>query len=366
MNNVGAGSIPFEWALSFNEDAFRVTVISYFDSTKNLNDDSVPNHDIDIISLGVRSPFDPRGIRDLYKAIRVVQPDILHVHHNLSGSFGRIVGRFLNVPAIVDTEHNDHRGFRLLGNLLNGSTLGLSDVIVCNSRNTKDSFYWWEDRLVRKDKKTVIHNGVDLDKVINKVSQKDQIKREFGLEPRDYIIGNVGMLIKQKDQKSLVLAMEKILESIPQTKLVIVGNGKLKQKLASLAKSLGIEDKIVFTGLLEREKVYRLLHSFDIFAMVSLWEGFCNAVVEAMAAGLPVIATDVEPLPEVVGNAGAYIPPNDPQKLAEVIIDLYNNPEKAKEMAKKGQQRAQNKFSLEKTIESYEKLYLDLYEKKMG
>jgi len=317
---------------------------------------------LSVHEVGASGPLDLSGAVRLYRKIKNVRPQVLHVHHNMSGSLARIAGRLAGVPLIVDTEHNDHAGFKRVPRIANGLTLNLAHKIICNSENTCKSFFSWEDFFIRGNKKTVIYNGVDVERIDRARRGKDDARRALGLAESDFVIGNVGMLTEQKDQSSLVDAMGKVSDVIPEAKLVIVGDGPLRSELEAKADEMGLGDKIIFTGLLERERVYQLLQAFDVFCMVSLWEGFCNALVEAMVAENPVVVSEVEPLPEVVGEVGAFITPGDPENIADEVIDLYEDSGKAKELASKGRSRAVSKFSLARSARKYRELYRESLE----
>ncbi len=144
----------------------------------------------------------------------------------------------------------------------------------------------------------------------------------MGLESNSLLIGNIGRLIKEKDQETLIRAMPSIVEQFPHARLLIVGDGPLRRRLQELVGALAIGSYVCFTRAIGRMQVYKLLHAIDIFVMCSITEGFCNAVVEAMAARKPVIITDAGALPEVVGDAGIVVPPRQPESLAGAVLHL--------------------------------------------
>ncbi|MBA7696555.1 D-inositol-3-phosphate glycosyltransferase [subsurface metagenome] len=236
-------------------------------------------------------------------------------------------------------------------------------MIVCNSKNTLRSFYKFEKFLIRNKQKKIIYNGVDIEWIDKEYMNKEIALQKWNLEDR-FVIGNIGRLIEQKDQKTIILGMKDIIKKISYAKLVIVGSGRLEKNLKKLVIENGLGKYVCFTGALNRGEVYRLLHCFDVFVMSSLWEGFCNAVVEAMAAKTPVIVTKVGPLPEVVGDSGIYVSPNDPQVIINAILELKNNPKMAKKMGEAARKRVIEKFSIQKTVENYEKLYEQLLKEK--
>jgi len=363
VNNVGPSSIPLEVAECINNRTFEVILISFFDTNKDL-EIIKKNSNIKIVGIGAKNLIDIMAFIRLYQAIKKFNPDILHVHHNFSGSLGRIFGKLINMPYIIDTEHSDHKGFKFFGCLVNGLTLNLSDLIICNSYNTMNSFYRWENWLIAQNKKIVIYNGTNIKKIDTNRDEPIQTRKILNIHPSTFLIGNVGMMKKQKDQKTLIIAMKEIIRKAPDTKLVIVGDGKLRHLLENLVQKYGVKKHIVFTGLINRDKVYRIIHTVDVFTMVSLWEGFCNAIIEAMAACKPVVVTDINVFYEVVGDAGKYVPTSNPLALAKTILELRNNPLLRNTLGIAGRKRVENKFSLEKTVSAYENLYIKLIDSK--
>lgn len=365
LQQVTETSIPFEIARHVDKEKFKTIVISFFDDdrTARLRAQGV---DIEVIGMAGKSGgiFRPQGIGELYGTLKRIRPDILHTHHNLSGSLGRFMARRLGIPVVVHTVHTVQRAYRWPGLLLSTATLGVADTIVSNSYNTQNSFYPWQERLIRRAKKTVIYNGIDIARIDAGRGDQVHVRQESGFLADDLLILNVARCVWQKDQATLLRAMTAVIKEIPRAKLVIVGDGPLASDLRQLAVDLGIADKVVFTGLMKRDRVYRLLHACDIFAMVSVHEGFCNAVVEALAACKPVVFTGVSALPEVVGPAGVKIPVRDPEALARAIVGLAKDSGRMRSLGAVGRRRAEENFSLDRSVRAYEDLYLKLLEEK--
>ena len=129
---------------------------------------------------------------------------------------------------------------------------------------------------------------------------------------------------------------------------------------------LGIEKDVIFTGFVERKRVYKILHSLDLFVMTSLWEGFCAAVLQAMAAGIPIVLTDISSFRETIedGVSGKLVPPKNPIALAEAIKEMIDDPVKAVRIGEAAQRRVKKEFTIEKTAEAYEQLYRKLLNEK--
>jgi glycosyltransferase involved in cell wall biosynthesis len=254
---------------------------------------------------------------------------------------------------IVNTEHNDHRYFTLAQNVSNTVTLPLADAVVSNSEHTRDSFRWYERRLVSPEKHQVIYNGVDFERI----QEGREMEAPIDL-PDGPLVCNVGVATEQKDQDTLLKAMPSVLSEVPDASLVVVGDGPLLPDLKQTARELGIIDSVVFTGYLpRREEVYSVLDRTDVFVVSSEYEGFCVALVEAMACETAVVASDIGVLREVAGDTCEFAPTGNPDEFAARIISLLHNQERANHFAELGWRRANNQFRIEETAQRCYGLY---------
>jgi glycosyltransferase involved in cell wall biosynthesis len=169
------------------------------------------------------------------------------------------------------------------------------------------------------------------------------------------IVGNVARLAEQKGQRTLLEAVPFVLERHPESRFAIAGEGELRRELESLAAPLG--DRAVLLGA--RDDVPDLLASFAVFAFPSLYEGLCLAVIEAQAAGVPVVATPVGGIRETVvdGETGWLVPPRDPRALADRIVWVLDHPDEARRIAEEGRRRARERYSEAAMVERTLALY---------
>jgi glycosyltransferase involved in cell wall biosynthesis len=171
------------------------------------------------------------------------------------------------------------------------------------------------------------------------------------------VIGNVARLAEQKGQRTLLEAAPTVLERYPAARFVIVGDGELRDALEAAARDLGIVDHVTFTGA--RDDVPELLATFDVFAFPSHFEGLCLAVIEAQAAGVPVVATPVGGIRETVvdRDTGLLVPVERPDALAAAILDVLDDPDAARRRVELAQARVLETFAestmVERTIELY-------------
>jgi glycosyltransferase involved in cell wall biosynthesis len=170
----------------------------------------------------------------------------------------------------------------------------------------------------------------------------------------------VGRLVPVKNYRTLVEAFAKATEQDHDLELVLVGDGPDRGRLEALAAELDVDDAIKFTGFIPRKEVYQQLATSDIFAICSRSEGFCVAVVEAMAAGLPVVVSNIDVFKEVVGTCGRFAPPESAESFASEFVDLAADETQRKYEGDGCKRRARSTFSLEETVRQHVELYKEV------
>jgi glycosyltransferase involved in cell wall biosynthesis len=205
-----------------------------------------------------------------------------------------------------------------------------------------------------------VYHGIEPPLTLEREREGKQIRQELGLGPEDFIVGNVGRLALQKGQRHLVAAMPFLLERVPRAHAVIAGGGDLEAYLRDLALEVGVAERVHVLG--PRKDVPALMHAMDVFAMPSIWEGFGLVLLEAMAAGRPVVASRVATIPEVVvdGQTGLLVPAGDPLALAEAIARLAADPALARQLGEAGRDRLRRHFSIDKMVGDTELLYREV------
>jgi len=364
VNKLGFGSNPLDQTRFLNSKKFEVIVCSYYDNQEILSR-FVSRTNKELVGLGATGRIDLKTWIKLYKIIKESKPDIIHTHHHLTGILGRLMGKIISTPIVIHNVENVSNKFSLMARLIHVMTFLFVDSIVCVSKSVEQSFAWWEN-LFLTHKRTVIINGIDLPEIDSCLTELEKKRNELNLTQHDFVVGNVARLIPQKDQKTLIRAFSRVVQSDTDVKLIIVGGGKLENILKRLVRDLDIEDHVIFTGLIARAEVYRILHILDLFVMTSLWEGFCVAVLQAMAARKPLILTDIPPFREASddGVCGKLVPVKNPEAIAKAILELKNNPKMAKEMGETARKRVMENFLIQNTVEDYEKLYNRLLREK--
>ena len=197
----------------------------------------------------------------------------------------------------------------------------------------------------------MIHNGIDTEAI----TPPDLTEGRLG---RRAI--SVGRLAAVKDLGTMLKAVQRVTKSFPDFRLQLVGDGPERESLQSLVGDLGLGASVEMLG--ERRDIAERLTESDIFVQSSVSEGLSLGLLEAHAAGLPIVATDVGGNAEVVlhGTTGLLVPPRDPAKLAEALMELLADPDRALAMGHRGRLRVKEEFDLRKVVQRYEELYLEL------
>ena len=288
------------------------------------------------------------------------RPDIVHAHTYKAGVLASMAGRIAGVPAVVFTPHGHifSRGANIPG-VPGGLKLEMLRWITraaqgCADRITALSAPDLEQqvalRLSPASKYVVVRNGIDLDRFAR------PRLRAFDGAP---VIGAVGRLSEEKGHRYLIQAMPAVLRECPKARLVLVGYGALEGELRGRASSLGLDGSVTFTG--EKDSA-EMLPSFDLFVQPSLYESQGLALLEAMAAGVPAIATDVGGVGDVVrdGETGLLVPSADPEALARAIVRLAGAPEMGLALTRKAARHVRDHFSSQTMLDAYARLYREL------
>jgi glycosyltransferase involved in cell wall biosynthesis len=324
------------------------------------NGDKIVAHEIraqgiSVTDLGMTAKWRWDALWRLYRLLRRERPTILHTwlfHANLPG---RILGRLAGVPIIICSERTMamESAWRYRANRW---TIGLVDRVTAVSASVRD--FCVSHIGLPADKLVVIPNGVELPEGPPASSEATRI--ELGLPPDGLVIGAVTRLDPVKGVDFLIRALVQVDEVI----LVIVGDGTERAALKVLADDLGVASRIHWAG--HRCDVPNLLPAFDLFVQPSLHEGMPNTVLEAMAAGLPVVATAVGGTPDVVvdGVTGFLTAPYDPGGLAEAITNLLHKPDLRRRMGQAGKEHVEQYFGIKETVRQVETLYETLLHRK--
>ena len=310
---------------------------------------------------------DFRAFVSLWILIRQEEPDIVHTHSSKAGFIGRWAAWLAGVPFIVHTPH----GHVFFGHfdpmmsriflLVEKITALITDCMVALTEGEKNDYV--ELSIIKPARIDIIHSGVDIDRYLETQVNIEKKKRSIGLNPKSLVVGTVGWLLPIKGPMHLLNAMIKIWQSISDVQLVYVGKGDMERALKQQAMKMGVSDKVKFLGW--RDDVHEIIPVFDLFALPSLNEGMGRVLVEAMAAGKAVVASNVGGIPDLVhhGQNGFLVEPGDVNGLSAAIEKLLADENLRREMGKRGQAMAYN-FSEGKMIKKIDALYASLLHRK--
>jgi glycosyltransferase involved in cell wall biosynthesis len=211
-------------------------------------------------------------------------------------------------------------------------------------------------RLFERDRVTLIRSGIELTHFKNQSEPKEKKKRALGFEPRIPLVGMVACFKPQKAPLDFVLMASEVLRALPEVNFALIGDGELRQQIASLVESLDLTQRVFLLGW--RRDMPAVMRALDILVLTSLWEGLPRVFPQAMATGLPIVATRVDGAPEAVrdGVNGFLLPPHNPKAMAEKVVELIRFPERAKEMGEQGKESVRE-FDIRLMMEQQEELY---------
>ena len=300
--------------------------------------------------------FDLGALKALYQLIRKKGVDILRTHQYHANLYGRIAGILARVPVIIPSFHNLYRSpekpklhRRLLNYLLSLS----SDRLVAVSHAVAADLIHYDRVALAKVR--VIHNGVVAAQFRIEIS-KGEARQRLGLPSEGFLIGNAGRLSGQKGQRHLVEAASGLDASV-----AIAGDGPLRSELEEFGKVQGVT--CIFLGMLRTEDMPLFMKAVDLFCFPSLWEGLPSALVEAITAGLPVIASDIPSNKEVLGDAGILVAAGDVVKLRKALQEAVASRARLIELQDKAREQSAH-FSIERTVTAYEDLFLQVLKEK--
>jgi L-malate glycosyltransferase len=282
-------------------------------------------------------------------ALRRFKPQILHLHDAHAVLIGSLAAKLARTPAVVVSRRVD---FRI---------------------NSRWKYTWAIDRIIAiseairvvllecgvpAEKLSVVHSGIDLSRFEN-LPAREEARRRLGLEPDQLALGCVAALTDHKGHRFLLEAWPRIVGAHPSARLLLAGSGELEAELKSQVARLGIDSSVRFLGY--EQDVVGLLAALDMFVLGSHLEGLCTSLMDALAAGLPVVATTAGGIPEVIenGRTGVLVPPREPQALGGAVIELLADRERMVALGSAGRQSS-GRFDRNAMVDGTLKIYAEV------
>src|SRR3989338_8392612 len=305
-----------------------------------------------VLNIATKSELNPKiyfALTPLLQLINKEHIDIIHAHTRITQVMGALLKCF-SKKVYLSTCH----GF-FKTRLSRWMIPCWGDAAIAISPSVREHLK--EDFRVEDARNFLITNGVDCEEFQPVPGeQKKKLRSQYGLKDEP-TIGIIARLSSVKGHAILIEAMTKVVAQIPSVKLLIVGEGKIERKLRQLVEELNLKRNIFFYPVVN--KTAEVLSLLDVFVFPSLQEGLGLSLMEAQAAGFPVVASNVGGIPHLIehGQTGLLVNPNDVSALAEAIIYVLNNRQEALRMGKKARAFIQQNFSAEKMIEETSYLY---------
>jgi glycosyltransferase involved in cell wall biosynthesis len=310
----------------------------------------------DVIDMAWRGSLIPLVAR-LSTRFRRWHPDVVIAFLYEAIIPARLAARLGGAPVVISSIRNEYfgPGYR---ELLLRATERLSAVTVVNSRRVAESFV--RRGVASRGHLAVVHNGVDTALFHPAPEMREDVRVSLGVSDDEFLWLTIGRLTAQKNYPCLLQALSRVVASRPRTRLLVVGRGSLHSELPDLARRLGLTNDVSFLGY--RANVPSLLAAADAFILASRYEGLPNVVMEALAAGVPVVGTAVGGMDELVGEgvSGYLVPPSSPETMTLAMRRMMDaSKEDRREMGMRGRAMMQSHFEGETVLETWQELIRD-------
>lgn len=345
-----------------DRDRFHPTVVCLKNGDTPIGAE-IRSLDIPVLDLDLVRPARIGALWRLYSLFHDTRPEIVHAWLFHAVVVARLLGRMAGVPIVISARQNVNLGspFR---DMVNRLTIGTDDQVIAVSEAARRVDI--ERAGAAREKVVVVYNGVDLGAYPPVTPQmRAEARSALGLPSGIKLVGTVARLHPSKGIDCLITAAAQVLARLPHTRFLVVGDGTERAALERLARELGIADRLFFLG--ERRDVSFLLPGLDLFVLPSREEGMGIALIEAMASGVPVVATATGGIVEVVEDtvSGFLVPPGDANALAATIISALNAPRLADQMSTNARQRVAAMFSINTTVRRTQEIYEALLKEKL-
>jgi sugar transferase (PEP-CTERM/EpsH1 system associated) len=314
-----------------------------------------------VFEFGEKLGGDYRLYLKLAQAFRYHRIHIAHTHGWGTLLEGFVAAKLAGVPIVVHGEHGTIKDDTKMHIYIQRLLWRMTDQVLSVSEVLREKLC--KTIGFPKERIRVVTNGVDLCRfdVAEKLSGYTS---PLGLRSGALMFGTIGRLVPVKSYPILLAASRLIFDRIPNSYLISVGEGSLYDELSAMVRNYDMTDRVKFLGW--RSDVPKILKALDVYVLASESEGMSNTILEAMASGLPVVATAVGGNVELVvdGQTGLLVPPNDPKALAEAVVTLLCDPTRRSKMGQLGHQRVREYFSLETMARNYAGFYLEIFSRR--
>lgn len=317
-------------------------------------------HFCDSLVREIRPVQDWKAYRELKTLFRIIKPDIVHTHSSKAGILGRFAAAAAGVPIIVHTYHGF--GFHRFQNPLVFHFYVAAEKAACKRSHhlifvSRENRQWAEKLgLTRTCPASLIRSGIPVQRILE-VQRSDALRHELQIPRESKLIGMIACLKPQKDPLTYVRAARIVLEQLPGAHFLLAGDGELRTQVLREAAVLP-EGHFHFLGW--RRDVFQILRELDLLVLTSLWEGLPRVIPEAIVAGVPVVASDIDGNREILqeSRSGLLAQPQHPSDFASAILDLLQKGSVPEDAA----MQIRSEFDIDAMISKQEELYMRLVE----
>lgn len=357
INSLGAGGAErflCDLAGQLDQERFRAQVLCLYDRGQFA--DAVEAAGVPVQVIGVERSIRPTNWRDVWRQLRT-RPDIVHAHLHEASWYGLPAAYARRVPVRISHLQGAHWHWPRKQRWIDRAAETFASTTFACSAAVAD--YAHRSLRYPSDKIEVVPNGIDLDR-FRDLPDRAEARRSFGLPPDDPILICVGSLARHKGHEYLLEAMRAVISEFPEAQLLLVGKAVADRhaELEELARGSGLGENVSFLGA--RDDVPELMAASDVFVLPSIREGFGIVFAEAAAAGLPVVGSAVEGVPEVVedGVGGILVPPKDSAAVAEGLLTLLRDEGCRRTMGDAARERVRERFDMAAIAASIQDRYV--------
>ncbi len=300
---------------------------------------------------------------DLRRLIRAWKPDVVHTHSSKAGVLGRLAAWKERVPCVVHTIHGlaFHRYQKRSRNALYVLAERLAarrcHRIVCVADAMRDKAL--AAGIGRPEQYVTVYSGIRTESFLNPPASREAVREEMGFGPEDFVLGTVSRLAELKGHDDLLDALGPAMRQRPGFKLLWIGDGWWRQRLLDRVKAMGLERRVILTGLVEPQRMPWYLQAMDALAHPSYREGLPRAVPQALLSGVPVVVYDVDGAAEACadGEVGRLVAPGDLPALRDAVQWMIDHPRERRVMGKRGREICRERFDARTMVEQLETVY---------
>lgn len=353
LGSGGAERMVVDLAKFTDKNQFDVRICALYDKKGYPLEKELEELNINTYYLGKKTGPDIKIMWRLFLLLKRLKPDVIHTHLSVV-RYSFLPALIHRIPKMVHTVHNQPE-FEVdaIGKRVHKVAYRLGVIPVSISTQIEEKMHLIYGNI----KSPLIYNGVDTRRFEGVDAQvSENLRKELDID-NHFVLLHIGRFTEQKNHKMLIIAFKKIYDSYPKAVLLLVGNGELLPQTQQLVNALGLSSRVRFLGL--RTDIPELMSISDIFVLSSAWEGLPITVLEALAAGKPVVATAVGGVPELIdqGKTGYLVKSGDVDGLAEGILSIIQNSELQRSFSVNARKKAKL-FDIKRIAMEYQNLYL--------